>query len=148
MDNRAVAPVVSKLLATAIAVLYIAGTASLLLGGVVPEYRTATGEELSERTLAEAAATVERAAAGSESTTVAYVRADLPSTIRDGSYRLVLWNGTLVLDHHDARLDARTNLSLPSGVDTVESSWKSGKTLVVRVSAGGTNRTVEFVERP
>lgn len=147
MDNRAVAPVVSKLLAAAIAVLYIAGTASLLLGGVVPEYRTATGEELSERTLAEAAATVERAAAGSESTTVAHVQADLPPTIRGASYRLVLRNGTLLLDHHDARLDTRTNLALPSGVDTVESSWKSGKTLVVRVSEGDTNRTVEFVER-
>lgn len=146
MDNRAVAPVVSKLLTAAIAVLYIAGTTTLLFGGVVPEYRTAAGEELSERALAEAAATVERAAAGAETATVAYVRADLPPSIRDGSYRLVLRNGTLVLDHHDTTLDRRTNLTLPSRVDTVESSWKSGNPLVVRASEGETNRTVELVE--
>lgn len=146
MDNRAVTPVVGKLLVTAIAVLYVAGTVSLLLGVVVPEYRTAAGEELSERTLAEAAATVERAASGSESTIVAYVRADLPPTIRDGSYGLILRNGTLVLDHHDPRLDTRTKLTLPSGVTTAESSWDSGKTLVVRASEGETNRTVELVD--
>jgi FlaG/FlaF family flagellin (archaellin) len=148
VDNRAVAPVVGKLLATAIAVLYIAGTTSLLLGGVVPEYRTAVGEELSERTLAEAAATVERAASGSGSTTEAHVRADLPPTIRDGSYRLVLRNGTLVLDHDDPGLDARTRLSMPSKVHTVEGSWSSGQTLVVRATGGETNRTVELVEQP
>jgi len=147
VDNRAVAPVVGKLLAAAIAVLYIAGTTSLLLGGVVPDYRTAAGEELSERTLAEAAAIVERAATGSGSTTVARVRTELPPTIRDGSYRLVLRNGTLVLDHHDADLDARTNLSVPSTVQTVESTWKSGDTLVVRAAEGKTNRTVELVDR-
>jgi len=146
VDNRAVAPVVSKLLTAAIAVLYIAGTASLLLGGVVPEYRTAAGQELSERTLAEAGATVERAAAGSERTSVAHVRADLPPTIRDGSYSLVLRNGTLVLDHHDSTLDRRTNLTLPSRVETVESRWDGGTTLVVRAAEGETNRTVELVE--
>lgn len=146
MDNRAVAPVVSKLLTAAIAVLYIAVTVSLLLGGVVPEYRTAAGEELAERTLAEAAATVERAAAGSEHTTVAHVRADIPPTIRDGSYRLVLRNGTLLLDHHDSALDRRVNLTLPSRVESVESSWDGGTTLVVRAAEGDTNRTVELVE--
>ncbi len=145
MDNRAVAPVVGKLLATAVAVLYIAGTTSLLLGGVVPEYRTAAGEELSERTLAEAAATVERAASAPESTAVAHVRADLPPTIRGESYRLLLRNGALVLDHHDPALDTRTELYLPSRVDTVEGNWKSGDTLVVRASGPEANRTVELV---
>lgn len=148
MDSRAVAPVVGKLLAATIAVLYIAGTTSLLLGSVVPEYRTAAGEELSERVLAEAAGTVERAVPDSGAAVDVRVRTDLPPTIRDGGYRLVLQNGTLVLDHHDPALDARTNLSIPSRVDTVESSWEGGTTFVVRASGDGTNRTVELVDQP
>ncbi len=149
MDNRAVAPVVGKLLAAAIAVLYIAGTTAVLLGGVVPEYRTAAGEELSERTLAEAAATVERAVPETAADSVdTRVRADLPPSIRDTGYRLVLENGTLRFDHPDSALEARTELQLPSRVDTVESTWESGDTLVVVVSSEGTNRTVELTGEP
>ncbi len=149
MDSRGVAPVVGKLLAAGVAVLYIAGTTSLLLGGggVVPEYRTAAGEELSERVLAEAAAGVERAVPDSEANVDGQVRTDLPVAIRDTRYALVLHDETLVLDHPDDRLDARTNLSVPSRVDTVESSWKSGNTFVVTVSDDGTNQTVQLEER-
>lgn len=149
MDNRAVAPVVGKLLAAAIAVLYVAGTTAVLLGGVVPEYRTAAGEELSERTLAEAAAAVDRAVPETTTDSVGTrIRVDLPASIRDASYSIVLKNGTLALDHPDSRLDRRTQVQLPSRVDMVESTWESGETFVVVVSSDGTNRTVELRGKP
>jgi FlaG/FlaF family flagellin (archaellin) len=149
VDNRAVAPVVGKLLAAAIAVLYVAGTTAVLLGGVVPEYRTAAGEELSERTLAEAAAAVDRAVPETTTDSVGTrIRVDLPASIRDASYSIVLKNGTLALDHPDSRLDRRTQVQLPSRVDTIESTWESGETFVVVVSSDGTNRTVELRGKP
>jgi hypothetical protein len=149
VDNRAVAPVVGKLLAAAIAVLYVAGTTAVLLGGVVPEYRTAAGEELSERTLAEAAAAVDRAVPETTTDSVGTrIRVDLPASIRDASYSIVLKNGTLALDHPDSRLDRRTQVQLPSRVDMVESTWESGETFVVVVSSDGTNRTVELRGKP
>ncbi|MEF8781790.1 MAG: hypothetical protein V5A39_14105 [Haloarculaceae archaeon] len=144
MDSRAVAPVVGKLLAAGLAVLYIAGMTSLLLGGVVPEYRTQTADELSERVLADAAAHVERSVPDTRSDVDVRLRRDLPATIRDASYRLVLRNDTLILDHPDDMLDSRTSLSMPSNVTTVESSWESGDDLMVRVAGTSTNRTVEL----
>lgn len=146
MDNRAVAPVVGKLLAAAIAVLYIAGVTGLMFGSVVPEYRTAVGDELSERVLAESAANVERAVPDTDANAEVRVDVDVPATIRDAGYTLVLRNRTLAVDHPDDRLDARTNLSLPSRVNTVESRWESGGELVVRVRGNGTNWTVELGE--
>jgi hypothetical protein len=146
VDNRAAAPVVGKLLAAGLAVLYIAGMMGLMLGGVVPEYRTAAGEELSERVLADAAAHVERAVPDSEAEVDVRLRTDLPPTIRDAGYTLVLRNGTLVLDHPDDELDARTDLSLPPDARAVDSRWDSGEELVVRVSGNGANRTVELGE--
>jgi hypothetical protein len=139
--------VVGKLLAAVIAVLYVAGTTTLLLGGVVPEYRTAAGEELSGRVLADAAGSVERAVPDSDAAVDGRLRTDLPATIRDAGYALALQNGTLALDHPENRLDARTNLSLPPSVHTVDSRWESGEVLVVRVSGDGTNRTVALEER-
>lgn len=144
MDSRAVAPVVGKLLAAGLAVLYIAGTSGLLIGGVVPEYRTGTAEELSERVLADAGAHVERAVPDTRSDADVRLRRELPATIRDASYRLVLRNDTLILDHPDDGLDSRTSLSMPPNVTTVESSWESGDDLAVRVAGTGTNRTIEL----
>lgn len=144
MDNRAVAPVVAKLLAAGIAVLYIAGTTTLLFGGVVPEYRTAAGEEVSERVLADAAGTIERGAPDTDTTVDVYVRTELPATIRNSGYTLVLDNATLILDHPNDRLDRRTNLSVPQSMATSESRWESGGELVVHVSGDATDRTVEL----
>ena len=146
MDSRAVAPVVGKLLAAGLAVLYIAGTTSLLLGGVVPEYRTAAGDELSERVLADAAAHVERAVPEAGADVDVRLRTDLPPTIHNAGYALVLQNGTLVLDHPDDEIGARTSLSLPPGTRAVDTKWESGEAFVVRVSGDGANRTVELGE--
>lgn len=146
MDNRAVIPVVGKLLAAGLAVLYIASVAGLFVGGLVPDYRTATGDELGERVLATAAGNVEQAQPATDGPVDVSVRADLPATIRGDRYRIRLRNRTLVLDHPDDSLDARTRLSLPPNVTVREGTWHSGDQFVVRVSGPPSNRTLELRE--
>jgi hypothetical protein len=145
MDSRAVTPVVGKLLAAGLAVLYIASLTGLLLGGVVPEYRVAAGEELGERVLATAAGHVEAAVPDSGATVDVRVRADLPASIRGEQYRLLVRDRTLVLDHPVDALDARAPLALPTGV-TPEGHWTSGDPLLVSVAGPAGNRTLRLAE--
>lgn len=146
MDNRAVSPVVGKLLASGLAVLYIASITGLLVGGIVPDYRAATGDELGERVLATAAGHVEQAQPTTESAVDSRTGVALPATIRDQQYQIRLANGTLVLDHPDDALDARTCLDLPPNVTATNSTWHSGDRLVVRVTGPPSNRTVTLQE--
>jgi hypothetical protein len=146
VDSRAAAPIVGKLLAAALAVLFVAGTTTALLGGVVPAYRTEAGGELGERVLAGAAASVERAVPDTNATADVRVCVELPSSIRGAAYTLVLRDDSLVLDHPDERLDGRIVVGLPPGVRTVESRWESGSPLIVRVTDHGANRTVRLEE--
>lgn len=148
MDNRAVTPVVGKLLAAGLAVLYIASVSGLLLGGVLPDYRTTAGDELADRVLADVAGHVERAVPDSDARVDARVRLDLPATIRGERYALAARNGTLHLDHPEDALDSRTSVQLPSKVIAVEGNWTSGSRLVVRVTGSGTNHTVALEESP
>ncbi|WP_302082517.1 DUF7266 family protein [Salinibaculum rarum] len=146
MDSRAVSSVVGKLLVSGLTVLYITSIAGLFVGGLVPDYRAATSDELGERVLATAAGHVEQAQ--TETDGVADVRAEttLPATIRDQQYRIRLVNGTLLLDHPDEGLDARTRLSLPAAVTATNSTWHSDDPLVVRVTGPPSNRTVTLAE--
>jgi hypothetical protein len=145
-DDRAVAPVVEKVLGTGVALLYIASLMSLLLGGVVPGYQTATGEELGERTLATAAGSIEETTPRVDGHAEATTTVDLPATIDGAAYRLVLENGTLRLDHPDAAIAAERPLALPSNVTTAESAWASGDELVIRVEGPPDNRTLTIGE--
>ncbi|MFW6434781.1 MAG: DUF7266 family protein [Halovenus sp.] len=142
MDERAVSPVVAKTLAAGLALLYLAGMTTVLLGGVVPSYETETGAELSERVLATAAETVETAVPDADGTVQATHSVELPPTIRDTSYRLVLANGSLRLDHPDDRLDESIALSLPAGTTLESGTWTSGGEFEIRVSGPASNRTV------
>lgn len=146
MDNRAVSPVVGKGLAAGLAVLYVAGMLGLLVGGIVPDYRTTTSEELGERVLATAAANVERAQPATEGNASVRARTALPATIRDRQYRLLVRNRTLVLDHPAEGVEARTRLALPSNVTVSDGTWHSGDGLVVVVTGPPTNRTLELRE--
>ncbi|WP_340099958.1 DUF7266 family protein [Salinibaculum salinum] len=146
MDNRAVSPVVGKLLASGLAVLYIASITGLLVGGIVPDYRAATGDELGERVLATAAGHVERAQPTTAGSADVRTEVALPATIRDQQYQIRLANGTLVLDHPDDALDARTQLALPSNVTAANSTWDSGDRLVIRTTGPSSNRTVTLQE--
>jgi hypothetical protein len=148
MDSRAVAPVVGKVLAAGLAVLYISATTSLVLGGIAPEYRDATGNELGERVLATAAGTVERALPETDASVKAHATADLPATIRNAGYAIEIANGTLYLDHPRDALDCRARIQLPSSVSIAEGRWDSGGALVVSVSGPPTNRTLRLAEGP
>ena len=142
MDNRGVSPVVGKLLASGLAVLYIASVAGLLVGGLVPDYRATTGEEVGERVLATAADRVEQAQPATDGTATTRVEVDLPATIRDEQYRLEFRNRTLHLVHPDDGLDARTRLALPPNLTVTNGTWHSGDRLVVRVRGPSSNRTL------
>jgi len=146
-DDRGVSPVVGKTLAAGIAVLYVAGVTGLLLGGVVPGYQAAAGDEVGERVLATAAGTAENAVPAVDGSVESETTAALPATIRDSSYRLVLSNRTLELDHPEESIGAETRLSLPEGVSVENGTWQSGTELVVRVEGPATNRTLAIGEK-
>lgn len=146
MDNRAASPVVGKVLAAGIAVLYVASMTGLLLGGVVPDYRTATGAELGERVLATAASDVERSVPATDSNaTVRYTRS-LPRTIAGERYRLIISNRTLRLDHPDDRIDTEARLSLPAAVTVNEGTWESGDQLAIHVHGRASDRRLSIRE--
>lgn len=144
MDERAVSPTVAKTLAIGLTLLYVAGMSTVLLGGVVPSYETATGDELAERVLVTAAETVEATvpdAAGDVNTTRAV---ELPPTIQDASYRIELSNGTLRLDHPTDSIDESIALSLPAGTTVEAGTWTSGEPFRVQASGPASNRTVQL----
>ena len=146
-DDRAVSSVVEKLLGAGIAVLYIGGMMGLLLGGVVPGYQAAAGEQLGERTLATAAGEIEQTIPQVAGDVNATTTVDLPDKIRGASYRLVLANGTLTLAHPDRTIRDERRLALPAGTRTQQSTWTSGDALVIQVTGETGNRTVT-VEEP
>lgn len=146
MDSRASSPVVGKLLVSGLVVLYVSSMTGLLVGGVVPAYQTAVGEELGERVLSTATGYVERGQPSTDSTVDVRVETDLPATLRDERYRLRLVNETLVLDHPDDALDARSRLSFPENTTAANSTWHSGDEFVVTVTGPASNRTVRLGE--
>lgn len=140
--DRGVVPAVGKALEAGVVVLFVALLSSTLYGGVVPDARTAAGEEVGERSLQHAAASVEAAvpesarAAGGLANDTALVerRVSLPATIRGRGYRITA-NGTdLVLVHAHDRVGGRTPLVLPDSVRAVRGTWTGGEGLV-RVTA-------------
>lgn len=139
MDNRAVTPVVEKVLAAGIVMLYIAGTTTVVFGGAVPAERNAVGSELAERTVTAAAEEIERAIPPDATGARVRKRVRLPPTIRGAGYRIRVENRTLVLDHPDSAIEARARLSLPPSVVRVAGDWQSGgrPVVVVRRTAGG-----------
>lgn len=129
MSDRAVSPVVGKVLEFGVVVLWIGVVSAALYGGVVPEYRTAAGNAVAERTLARTADAVE--GAGTGSTITSRRRVALPTTIRGQPYDVRVRNRTLVLEHPHAAVGARYRLSMPSHVRTVSGDWRSGSDAVV-----------------
>lgn len=145
--TRGLTPVVTKTLAIGIAVLYVAGMTTVLLGGVVPAYETRAGAELGERVLATAAGEIEQAPPAVEGDVETRSTVVLPETIADSGYRLVVSNDTdrLVLDHPDAAVETETRLSLPPGV-TLQNGTVSGGRVVVTVSGPADDRTLTVEE--
>lgn len=138
--SRGAVPAVGKALEAGIVVLFVALLTSTLYGGVVPDARTAAGDEVGERTLQHAAANVETAvpdtphATGTAGNgTLVERRVSLPGSIRSEGYRITA-NGTdLVLVHDNRRVGERTPLVLPDSVRAVRGNW-TDREVVVRVT--------------
>lgn len=133
MNERALSPVVGKALEAALVVLYLGMLTTALYGGVVPEYRTATGTELADRVLAENAQRVQQAVPPNATVVDARRRVDLPRTIAGEPYEIRTEGRTLVLDHPDPRIGGRARLALPETVVRVGGAWPSRQPATVRV---------------
>jgi hypothetical protein len=138
---RAVAPAVGKALEAGVVVLFVALLTTSLFGGVVPSARTAAADEVGERALQHAAASVEAAVpepGGARTATPAGVAVErsvsLPETIRGRSYRVGADGDALVLVHPNDGVGGRTPLVLPDRVRAVRGNWTDGHG-VVRVRA-------------
>lgn len=152
-SDRGVVPAVGKALEAGIVVLFIAVLTTTLYGGVVPDARSAAGDEVGERALQHAAASVEAAvpAAAQPSAvgvngTVAERRVSLPATIRGERYRITANGTSLVLVHDHDRVGGRTPLVLPDTVRSVRGNWTGGDGLVRVTTHPGDGLVVELVE--
>lgn len=143
-DARALTPVVEKTLAAGIALLYVGGMMGLLLGGVVPGYEATAGEELSERTLATAAASIEGTPSSVDGDIEKTRTVSLPGSIDDAGYRLILADGTLTLVHPHDGFDRSMQLGVPADVTVIEGTWESGGDFVIRYEGPATNRTLSI----
>jgi hypothetical protein len=146
--ERGLAPVVSKTLAIGLVVLYVTGMTSVLLGGVVPDYERRAGGELGERVLATVAAEVEQTPPAVGGRVDAETTVELPATIANSGYTLVLSNQTdrLVLDHPDPAITAETRLSLPPNVTPENGTVDSGGNLQIRVRGSTADRRLTITE--
>lgn len=147
LDRRGITPAVGKVLEVGLVVLFVGLAATLLLGGVVPDYRTAVGAEVGERVLATASAEVERAVPPTARDVEATREVSLPATIRDSGYALRTDGLWLALDHPHPEVNGRIRLSLPPSVSRVEGSWQSGARAVVSVRDGSGGLVVELENR-
>jgi hypothetical protein len=146
IDRRATSPVVGKLLEMGLVVLFVGSLTTVLLGGVVPEYRTHAGGELGERVLASASQEVEAAVPPAAAAVDATRRVALPATIDGATYTVSTDGRVLVLDHSEPAVEARTRLVLPPRVSSVSGRWQSGTDTVVSVRDGPDGLVVELTE--
>lgn len=135
-DVRAGSAVVGKALEASIVVLYIGLLTSTLYAGAIPEYRTDAGQEVADRTLADASADVRAAVPPNASSANATARVVLPATIRGEEYSIRVEGRRLVLDHPDGPVGGRTPLALPRTVDSIDGHWESRDAAVVRIRTG------------
>lgn len=149
-DDRAVTPIVGKTLEAAIVVLFIGVLTTGLYAGVVPDYRSATGAELGDRTLVTAVNEIEAAVPPDGAHVSVVRRVDLPSTLRSEGYQIVTAtdeDGTpaLALRHPHPAIGGERALALPAAVSDVEGAWTGGGgRVVVESTADGTGLLVRL----
>ncbi|MFB6120775.1 MAG: hypothetical protein ABEJ68_06630 [Halobacteriaceae archaeon] len=143
MADRAVSPVVGKVLEIGLVLLFATAVTAAVSGSVVPHARTAAGDELADRTLATAATGVEDAVPEAGRNVSATAHLDLPDRIRGESYTLRTEGRTLVLDHPHAGVGATHRLALPTRVAAVRGTVESDESVVVRVTSTPAGLVVE-----
>lgn len=144
MDDRAVSAVVEKTLALGVVTLFVSLVSVAVYGGVVPDARTATGQELADRTLATACERVQQAVPPNGTAVDVRLRVRLPAQIRATGYEIRPEGRTVVLDHPHNDVSARAPLALPDSVVRVEGRWESGEVAIIRVRDVGNGLLVRL----
>jgi len=132
-DERAISPVVEKTLAIGLVVLYLSLVAVTFYTGILPDFRTAAGERVGERTLATASQRVQQAIPPNATAVGVRKQVDLPASIRGEGYEIRADGTALVLDHPNSGIGGRARPALPEYVTRVEGQWESGDRTVVIV---------------
>jgi hypothetical protein len=167
--DRGLSPVVGKTLELGVGVLFVVLLTAMFFGGVVPEYRTAVGDEIGDRALVAGAERVEAAVPdGSYPRVDRRVAVRLPPAIRGDPYRIVAERGSgtdsdaetergsgtnrdadshvaaLALVHPDPRIGGRVRLAVPRDIE-ISGSWTSASPsrVVVRDGDGGLSVRLE-----
>lgn len=140
--RRGVAPAISKTLEIGLGVLLVALLTSTFYGNVVPDYRTAAGGELADRSLAKAITTTEHAVPPEASSATTTVAAELPPTIRGATYEIHAAGDALELRHPHPGIGRSVRLAIPARVVTVTGSWRSTETFSVSAEATGSDVTI------
>jgi len=117
-DSRGASPVVGKAMEATLVVFYIGLVTTALYGGAVPEYRAAAGAEVAERTLANAATSVESAVPPNATAATVHLEVDPPATIVGERYR-IRPDGT------DLVLETRTLPSRPGRRSSSRAAWSA-----------------------
>lgn len=135
MADRAVSPVVGKALEATLVVLYLGLVTATLYGGAVPEYRTAAGAEVADRTASNAAIEIREAIPPATAAGETRVDVDAPATIAGETYEIRLEDGRLRLDHPSPAVSTSVPLVLPDRVVDASGTWQSGGSIRVWVTA-------------
>ncbi|WP_423745665.1 hypothetical protein V5735_06820 (plasmid) [Haladaptatus sp. SPP-AMP-3] len=143
-DDRAVSPVIGKVLEAGLVVLYIGLLTTTLYGGVVPKYRTAVGDEMGQRVLSKSAERIQQAVPEAGTNVDVRTRVSLPETVRGRGYIIRADGTTLTLDHPNHRLNSSVRLALPSRVATVRGNWSSREPALITVRSGPDGLVVEL----
>ncbi|WP_049971381.1 DUF7266 family protein [Haladaptatus cibarius] len=146
MNNRGVSPVIGKVLEAGLVVLYIGMITTTLYGGVVPEYRTAVGDEVGDRVLSKAAERIQQTVPANGTAVRGQMRVTLPQTIRGTAYEIRAQNRTLTLVHSNEQVSGTTQIAVPEHVGTVRGNWSSTEPAVIVVRSGETERSGLVVE--
>lgn len=134
MVDRAMSPVVGKAMEATLVVLYVGLVTATLYGGAIPEYRTAAGEEVAERTVSSAATDIENAIPPEAVRAEINLVVALPTTIAGDRYRIYAEGDRLVLDHPNPEVSTGTPLVLPGRVLAVSGNWESGESARIHVT--------------
>ena len=146
LDERGVTPAVGKTLEIGIVVLFVGFLTVSMLGGVVSDYRTATGAEVGERVLATTGQEIERAVPPTARDVSVQRTVELPTQIAGSGYAIGVDGRSLVLDHPDPAIAGRLRLSLPSTVDRVEGRVDAGGQILVTISGDSSGLVVELTD--
>ena len=116
MRDRAIAPIVGKMLELLIGLALLAAVTGVMAMLVIPGHTAILGEPTGAIALQLLAEPIEAAGwSGSDTVGTRRISVDLPPTIAGDGYRIDVHRGALWLLHPDEALELRRPLQLPDG---------------------------------